>query len=101
MEMDLGNPKGMDGACFHCGCSGHVATKCIANMPQEVKDHIVSGTAHVIREDESDESENDDMTKIVTFARTNNVCIYLAAIMRIMVVSLTFHIICVLNSNII
>ena len=40
-------------------------------MPQEVKDHIVSGTAHVVRENESDELADDNMTKTVTFA-TNN-----------------------------
>ena len=40
-------------------------------MPQEVKDHIVLGTAHVTRKDESDESADDDMTETVTFARDN------------------------------
>ena len=71
MEMNWGNSKGMDDACFHCGCPGYVVVKCIADMPQEVKDCNVSGTAHVAREDELDESENDDMTEIVTFARDN------------------------------
>ena len=50
---------------------GHVAEKCITDMPQEVKDHIVSGAAHVAREDKLDESADDDMTKTVTFARDN------------------------------
>ena len=48
-EVDWGNSKGKDGVCFPCGRSGHVAAKCIADMPQEVKDHIISGTAHCKR----------------------------------------------------
>ena len=40
-------------------------------MPQEVKDHIISGAAHVAREDESDKSADDDMTETVAFARDN------------------------------
>ena len=70
-EVDWGNSKGKDGVCFCCGCPGHVAAKCIAEMPQEVKDHIISGTAYVTREDESDESVDDDMTEAVAFAKDN------------------------------
>ena len=40
-------------------------------MPQKVKDHIVSGAAHITREDKSDESADDDMTETVAFARDN------------------------------
>ena len=69
-EVDWGNSKGKDGVCFHCGRSGHVAAKCIADMPQEVKDLIISGPAHVAREDESDESD-DNMAETVAFAREN------------------------------
>ena len=61
----------MDGACFCCRCPGHVAAKCIADMPQEVKDHIVSGAAHFAREDKLDELADDNMTKRVVFARDN------------------------------
>ena len=68
-EVDWGNSEGKDGVCFCCGHPGHVAAKCIADMPQEVKDHIISGIAHVVREDKSDESADDDMTEIVTFTR--------------------------------
>ena len=50
---------------------GHVAAKCIADMPQEVKDHIMSDVAHIAREDKSDESADDNTTKMVTFARDN------------------------------
>ena len=32
-----------EGHCHRCGRSGHVAIKCIANMPQEVKDWIMAG----------------------------------------------------------
>ena len=70
-EIDWGKSKGKDGVCFHCRCPGHVAAKCIADMPQKVKDHIVSGTAHVMREEKSDELADDNMTKTVTFTRDN------------------------------
>ena len=70
-EVDWGNSKGKDGVCFHCGHTGHVAEKCIVDMPQEVKDHIVSGVAHVMREDKSDKSADDDMTETVAFTRDN------------------------------
>ena len=39
-------------------------------MPQEVKDCIVSGAAHVAREDESDESADVMMTKLVSLPGT-------------------------------
>ena len=70
-EIDWGNSKGTDGVCFHCRCPGHVAAKCIADMPQEVKDHIVSGAALVTREDELDKLADDNVTEMVAFARDN------------------------------
>ena len=44
-------------------------------MSQEVKDHIISGAAHVVREDKLDELADDDMTKTVTFTR-DNPCVF-------------------------
>ena len=44
--------------------------KCIADMPQEVKDLIVSGTAHVAREDKLDKLD-DNMAETVAFTRDN------------------------------
>ena len=70
-EIDWGNSKRTDDVCFHCGHPGHVAAKCIADMPQEVKDHIVSNAALVTREDESDESVDDNVTEMVAFPRDN------------------------------
>ena len=70
-EIDQGNSKGTDGVCFCCGHPGHVAAKCIADMPQEVKDHIVSGTALVTREDKSDKLADDNVIETVAFARDN------------------------------
>ena len=49
---------------------GHVAVKYITDMPQEVKDLIISSAAHVMREDKLDESD-DDMAETITFAREN------------------------------
>ena len=43
--------------------------KCIADMPREVKDHIVSGTALVARE--LDKLADDNVTETVAFARDN------------------------------
>ena len=48
-EVDWGNSKWKDGVCFCCRHPCHVVAKCIANMPQEVKDYIISGIAHVMR----------------------------------------------------
>ena len=45
--------------------------KCIADMLQEVKDHIVSGAALVAREDELNKLADDDVIKTVAFARDN------------------------------
>ena len=45
--------------------------KCIADMPQEVKDHIVSSAALVMREDKLDKLADDDVTETVAFARDN------------------------------
>ena len=70
-EADWGNSKGKDGVCFHCGCPGHVAAKCIADIPQEVKNHIVSGAAHVVREDKLDKLVDDNLTETVAFTRDN------------------------------
>ena len=74
-ETDWGNLKGTNGVCFHCGHPGHVAAKCVADMLQEIKDHIVSGIAYITNEDESDESADDDTTEIVAFAR-DHVCLH-------------------------
>ena len=40
-------------------------------MPQELKDHIVSGAALIAREDKSDKSADDNVTETVAFARDN------------------------------
>lgn len=39
---DWGNTRGGD-ACHRCGRPGHRSSKCIANMPQKVKDDIING----------------------------------------------------------
>jgi len=43
-----GNTKGHDSACFHGGHSGHITQKCVADMPCDVKDHILSQHTHVV-----------------------------------------------------
>lgn len=68
-EIDWGNSRGQDGVCFCCGRAGHVAAKCIADMPQEIKDNIVSGAGLIAREDETKPTE--EVAKMVAFARDN------------------------------
>ena len=68
-EIDWGNSQGQDGICFCCGCAGHLAAKCIADMPQEVKDSIISGTALTAKENETELTNK--VTKMVAFARDN------------------------------
>ena len=51
--IDWGNSQGQDGVCFHCRCTGHVAAKCIADMPQDVKDKIISGGALFTKENDT------------------------------------------------
>ena len=52
MILTGGNTKGHDNACFHCGHSGHITQKCIADMPCDVKDHILSQHTHVVTLDD-------------------------------------------------
>ena len=39
--FDWGNSQGREGVCFHCGKHGHVAAKCIMDMPADVKSKIL------------------------------------------------------------
>ena len=41
-EFDWGNTKETPGACFRCGVTGHVAAKCVHDMPSAIKFKIVS-----------------------------------------------------------
>ena len=50
-DFDWGNSKGQDGICFHCSCSSHIVWKFVANMPMDVKEHILNHHAHVATED--------------------------------------------------
>jgi hypothetical protein len=45
-DFDWGNSKGRDGVCFRCGRSGHVAGKCVADMPADAKEHVLNHHAH-------------------------------------------------------
>jgi hypothetical protein len=40
-EIDWGNTKNGDGVCWHCGKSGHIAQYCVADMPENAKQHIL------------------------------------------------------------
>ena len=69
MEIDWGNSQGRDGVCFCCGRAGDVAAKCIADMPQEVKDNIVSGAGLMAKENETHLA--DEVAEMAAFARDN------------------------------
>jgi hypothetical protein len=49
-DFDWGNSKGRDGVCFRCGCSGHVAGKCVADMPTDTKERVLNHHAHIATE---------------------------------------------------
>jgi hypothetical protein len=52
MILTWGNTKGHGSACFCCGHSGHITQKCVADMPCDVKDHILSQHTHVVTSDD-------------------------------------------------
>lgn len=39
-----------DDGCHRCGRSGHIAARCMYNMPQTIKDHLFSLNSHVAQE---------------------------------------------------
>ncbi|KAJ6458362.1 hypothetical protein C8R47DRAFT_1081747 [Mycena vitilis] len=41
-EFDWGNSKEKDGVCHRCGRSGHVARRCVADMPDDVKAKLLT-----------------------------------------------------------
>ena len=47
-EFDWGNTKNTPGACFRCGIPGHVAAKCVHDMPSAIKFKIVSARSNQI-----------------------------------------------------
>ena len=49
-DFDWGNSKRHEGVCWCCGQSGHVVQNCIADMPIDVKDHILHHHAHFTAE---------------------------------------------------
>jgi hypothetical protein len=40
-EIDWGNSKDREGVCFRCGRHGHIAAKCVSDMPADVKRKIL------------------------------------------------------------
>ena len=68
VEIDWGNSQGWDGICFHCRCAGDVMAKCIAGMPQDVKNNIVSSAMFA---KENEEEPTNDATKVAAFTRDN------------------------------
>jgi hypothetical protein len=50
-DFDWGNSKGRDGVCFRCGRFGHIAGKCVADMPTDAKERVLNHHAHIATED--------------------------------------------------
>jgi hypothetical protein len=58
-DFDWGNTKNREGVCFRCGCPRHIAQFCVANMPDDVKCHILNHSTHTATMDPDDCSNND------------------------------------------
>jgi len=58
--FDWGNQEKRDGVCYRCGKSGHVAAKCIHDMPKKVKDAIIGNKSEESAEVAQIEEDFDD-----------------------------------------
>lgn len=45
-RFDWGNSKERDGVCHRCGRPGHVARRCVANMPEDIKTKFLASSKH-------------------------------------------------------
>jgi hypothetical protein len=54
------NTENREGVCFRCGRSGHSASRCVHDMPQEIKDKVLGGTRSDIYYTSSDVSPPND-----------------------------------------
>jgi hypothetical protein len=55
-----------EGVCFRCGKHGHVAAKCVANMPHSIKAKILS--AHVAIEDYAFLTDEENVALVTSFS---------------------------------
>ena len=45
-DFKWGNSRRREGVCWCCGRSGHIAQNCVADMPADMKEHILNHHAH-------------------------------------------------------
>jgi len=45
-DFNWGNSRRREGVCWCCGRSGHIAQNCVADMPADMKEHILNHHAH-------------------------------------------------------
>jgi len=65
-DFDWGNSRGKEGVCFRCGRRGHVAAKCVADMPPGVKAKILhhSHVAAYVAENSAYHRDFDDVENV-------------------------------------
>ena len=54
--MQLGEYEGKEGVCWRCGCKGHIAKNCIADMLEDVKWKVLNH-AHIATVSEDDDDK--------------------------------------------
>jgi len=64
-ECDWGNTKEKEGVCWRCGCEGHIAKLCVADMPEDIKRKVLDH-AHV-----ADTASGAMLSELFAFASLN------------------------------
>jgi len=59
-RFDWGNTNNTPGACFRCGITGHVAAKCVHDMPPQIKFGIINALPNQIKPSANLVEHNED-----------------------------------------
>jgi hypothetical protein len=77
-EFDWGNLKEKDGVCHRCGRSGHVARRCVADMPDDVKAKILTSKIDAAAYGDLvilTDSDDDDNVAVPAAFESDDLCI--------------------------